>query len=69
MSKAKARNRPDHEAGNLRAAEVIAADPERYAGIMLTWARRFLERMERDEVQQSIFREGEDTAHGQKNVG
>ncbi len=33
-----------YEAGNRAAAEVILADPERYAGIQVIWAQMFMAR-------------------------
>jgi hypothetical protein len=33
-----------YDAGNREAAEIILADPERYAGLPLEWARLWMER-------------------------
>ncbi len=42
-------------AENLKAAQIIAAEPDRYAGIMLEWARMILAPAKRPaQVQRSI---------------
>lgn len=37
-----AQQQRDYDAQNLACARIIAADPERYSGIQLTWARAVL---------------------------
>lgn len=36
--------REAHERANLEAAKIILDDPERYAGVMVAWARLVLDR-------------------------
>jgi hypothetical protein len=34
----------EHAKANLRCAKIILADPSRYRGLMVEWAKRILER-------------------------
>jgi hypothetical protein len=45
---APSRKQRGFEAGNDQAAAVILADPERYEGIQLEWARLYVARKERE---------------------
>ena len=42
-----AKRKPDYDKGNLEAARIILADPERYAGLPLEWAKLWMAKHER----------------------